>query len=297
MTATGFKTYHPIVNLIYFLFAIFFSMFFMNPISLAISLLCSFAYSAMLRGFSAVGKSMLFLLPLACAAAVINTAFSHEGITIITYLPSGNPLTAESIVFGATAAVMLINAILWFSCLNEIMTSDKYIYLFGRIIPSLSLVLSMTLRFVPKFKRQLKNITDAQRCIGKSISSGNILRRAKNGLAILSIMTSWALENAADTADSMKSRGFGLPKRTSFSIFSFDKRDAFAAAFIVSAGIYTVIGYAVGGMYFRYFPSIKYAEPTPYNISIFFAYLSLCAYPIITELVEERKWNVTKSKI
>ncbi len=46
----------------------------------------------------------------------------------------------------------------WFSCYNKVMTSDKFIYLFGRLIPALSLILSMALRFVPGLTGQLKVI-------------------------------------------------------------------------------------------------------------------------------------------
>ena len=40
---------------------------------------------------------------------------------------------------------MLAAVALWFSCLSAVMTSDKFIYLFGRVIPALSLLLSMIL--------------------------------------------------------------------------------------------------------------------------------------------------------
>ena len=86
-------------------------------------------------------------------------------MTVITYLGTGNPLTLESILYGLAAAAMLVTVIGWFSCYNAVMTSDKFIYLFGRIIPSLSLLFSMVLRFVPRFKAQLKTVSAAQRCI------------------------------------------------------------------------------------------------------------------------------------
>ena len=76
----------------------------------------------------------------------------------------------------------------------------------------MSLLLSMTLRFVPKFKSQIKVVSDAQKCVGRDISNGGVLERAKNGLTILSVMITWALENAIETADSMKSRGYGLKR-------------------------------------------------------------------------------------
>ena len=292
-----FKTYHPIVNFVYFAFVIGFSCVFMHPICLVISLLSGFIYSVMLKGRKAIKTNLIYMLPTLTFAAFINPTFHHEGISIISYLPSGNPLTLESVVYGLAAAIMIVSVICWFSCYTEIMTSDKFIYLFGRIIPSLSLILSMTLRFVPRFSAQLKVITNAQRCIGRDVSNGSVIQRAKHGLLILSIMTTWALENAIETADSMKSRGYGHSGRTAFSIFTFDKRDKKALLCIVILGIYTLAGKLVGGMYFRYFPSLQTGNFSMYGLSVFIAYFALCICPIIIEVYEVRKWKVIKSKI
>ena len=292
-----FKSYHPIVNFIYFVFVIGFSCFFMHPAALCISLVSGFTYSVMLKGAKAIKTNLIYMLPMIILMALMNPAFNHDGVTVLTYLPGGNPLTLESIIYGLCTAVMIASVICHFSCYNEVMTSDKFIYLFGKIIPSLSLIISMTLRFVPNFAAQLKVVTNAQKCMGKDVSSGNIIKRAKNGLNILSIMTTWSLENAIETADSMKSRGYGIPGRTAFSIFTFDKRDAKALICILLLGIYTLIGNLMGGMYFRFFPSMKMAEISFFNISVFAAYLMLCISPIIIELWEVRKWKALRSRI
>ena len=292
-----FKTYHPIVNFVYFVFVIGFSCFFMHPICLVISLVCGFSYSVMLKGKKAIKTNLMYMLPMLLLMAFINPAFNHEGITIIEYLPGGNPLTLESIVYGLAAAAMIICVICHFSCFNEIMTSDKFIWLFGKIIPALSLILSMTLRFVPKFAAQLKVVTNAQRCMGHDVSNGSIIKRAKRGLNILSIMITWSLENAIETADSMKSRGYGHPGRTAFSIYKFDKRDKKALTAVLILGLYTLMGSLCGGMYFRYFPSVKAAELSFFEISVFTAYLFLCGIPIIIELWEARRWKLLRSKI
>jgi len=292
-----FKAYHPMVNFIYFVFVIGFSMFFMHPVCLLISLVCAFSYSVLLKGKKAIRTNLSYMLPMMLATAIINPAFNHAGVTILTYLPGGNPLTLESIYYGFAAATMLVSVICWFSCWNEVMTSDKFIYLFGRIIPSLSLILSMTFRFVPKFSAQLKVVTNAQRCMGRDIASGGILHRAKCGIQILSIMITWSLENAIETADSMKSRGYGIPGRTAFSIFTFDKRDQKALLVILLLGCYILCGKLLGAMEFLYFPKIQTHEPSVFGISLFFAYLILCIYPVIIEIREVRKWNAIKSKI
>lgn len=292
-----FKTYHPIVNFTYFVFVIGFGCLFLHPACLCISLLSGFTYSVMLKGKKQVKKNLIYMLPMLIAMALINPAFNHEGVTVIGYLPSGNPLTAESIIYGLCTAAMIVSVICHFSCYNEVMTSDKFIYLFSKIIPAMSLIISMTLRFVPKFLSQLKVVTNAQRCIGRDVSNGSIIRCAKNGLNILSIMTTWSLENAIETADSMKSRGYGIPGRTSFSIFTFDKRDKCTLICILFLGVYTLVGYLMGGMYFSFFPSIESAEVSLFGISVFVTYLLLCICPIIIEIWEVRKWKVLKSKI
>ena len=292
-----FKTYHPIVNFVYFVFVIGFSCFFMHPAALCISLVSGFTYSVMLKGRMAIKTNLIYMLPMIIAMALMNPAFNHEGVTIIEYLPDGNPLTLESIIYGFCAAVMIVSVICHFSCYNEVMTSDKFIYLFGKIIPAMSLIISMTLRFVPKFSSQLKVVTNAQRCMGCDVSNGSIIKRAKNGLNILSIMTTWALENAIETADSMKSRGYGIPGRTAFSIFTFDKRDKKALACILFLGIYTFAGNLMGGIYFNFFPSLKMADVSFFNISVLVTYLLLCMCPIIIEIWEVRKWKALRSKI
>lgn len=292
-----FKTYHPIVNFIYFVFVIGFSCFFMHPVCLCISLACGFAYSVVLKGKKAIKTNLIYMLPMMFLTALINPLFNHAGATILCYYPSGNPLTLESVVYGICAACMIASVICHFSVYNEIMTSDKFIYLFGKIIPAMSLVISMTLRFVPKFFAQIKVVTNAQKCMGRDINSGDIISRVKNAINILSIMVTWSFENAIDTADSMKSRGYGIPGRTSFSIFKFDKRDIIALIFIFFLGIYTFAGNITGGMYISFFPTFRVADVSPYSISVFAAYFVLCMCPVIIEIREVRKWKAIKSKI
>lgn len=265
-------------------------MFFTHPACLLISLACALAYSVYLNGRKAVRTALFFLLPMMLMAAVLNPAFNHEGATILTYLPSGNPLTLESILYGAGAAVMLAAVVTWFSCYTAVMTSDKFVYLFGRVIPALSLVLSMALRFVPRFKSQLRTVSEAQRCVGRDVSNGSLLQRVRNAVTILSIMTTWALENAIETADSMKSRGYGLPGRTAFSIYRFDGRDKALLAWLCFCGFYILCGWGAGGLYWRYYPTIKSAALMPITVSFQLVYLALCLTPVLLNRKEDRAW-------
>ena len=292
-----FSSYHPMVNFVFFALVLGCTMFFMHPVSLCISFGSAFCYALYLKGWKAVRFFLLYLLPMMVMAAVLNPAFNHEGVTILTYLPSGNPLTLESIVYGIGAAGMLAAVVLWFSCYTEVMTSDKFVYLFGRMIPSLSLLLSMTLRFVPKFQAQFLVVREGQKCVGRDMSDGNILRRMKQAVTIFSIMVTWALENAIETADSMKSRGYGLKGRTAFSIYRFDRRDRLALGWLLFCGIMILYGVFSECMEWQYFPIIKGAEISASAVCVHVIYLALCSTPIFLNRREDRKWNCLRSEI
>jgi len=294
----AFSGFHPSVSMVYFVVVIGFSMFFMHPITLAISLVCSFTYAVYLSGKRAVRMGLVFMLPMLVLTASLNPLFNHQGATILAYLPNGNPLTLESIMFGIAASVMLITVISWFSCFNAVMTSDKFVYLFGRVVPSLSLILSMALRFVPRFMAQIKIVSNAQKGIGRDISNGNILQKAKHGIKILSIMVTWALENAIETADSMKSRGYGLPGRTAFSVFRFTRRDGLAMAYILICATTILTGAVLEIYRFRYFPTIRHLSDSLYaSILLFILYFILCVFPLIVNVKEDITWRHIKSKI
>ena len=296
MKMNEFKSYHPIVNFIYFLFVIGFSMFFMHPLCLLISTASAFFYYTILKGREVIKKIpyMLFILVF---MALINPLFNHEGVTVLAYFPSGNPLTLESVLYGIAAATMIVSVIIWFSCYNEVMTSDKFIYLFGKILPSLSLILSMALRFVPKFSEQLKVVTNAQKCLGRDAKGTGFIRQIKSKVTILGIMITWALENAIETADSMKARGYGLSGRSAFSIFTFDKRDFKALLYILICGIYVLIGKFSGNIGFLYFPSLSDVSLNLQTVSFFIAYILICICPVIIEIREARRWKASDLKI
>ena len=292
-----FSGYHPLINFTYFVIVIGLSMFYMHPVFLALSLIGSVSYSIYLKGRKTVKVFLLGMLPVCLLAAAANPLFSHAGATMLFYLKDGNPVTLESIVYGLASGLMLAGVISWFSVFHEVMTSDKFMYLFGKVIPAFSLLLSMTLRFVPRFTGQIKRVAEAQQCIGRNVNNGNIFQRAVHGLKILSITTTWALENSVETADSMKSRAYGLRGRTNFSIYRFDRRDGMLLAFLLG-----VFGTLLFCMHLRklkilYFPVFIMNETTAGALILYILYGILCMLPLILNIAEDRKWRSLRSEI
>ena len=291
----SFSGYHPLVNFLFFGLVLGFSMCLMNPICLLISLVSATVYHVQLKGRKALRSSLTTLLPMMLLAALINPAFNHEGVTVLSYLPSGNVLTLESILYGIGAAMMLAAVVQWFGCFNEVVTSDKFVYLFGRIIPALSLVLSMTLRFVPRFRAQTQVVRNAQTSLGRSGGDG-FISKMKHGITILSILITWSLENAIETADSMRSRGYGLPGRSAYSVYRFDDRDKGVLLWLL--GCFWVLLFAClsGGLHFRYYPSVKLAALTPFSVSFYLFFLALCLTPVILNAKEASTWKRLQSE-
>ena len=293
----AFSKLHPTVNFIFFAFVLMLSMFVMNPVCLALSLVCAFVNAVYLNGIKTVKLCLKFIMPMMLLIIIINPVFNHQGVTILTCFPWDNPLTLESIIYGIASAALLSSVVLWFSVFNSVITSDKLVYLFGRIIPSLSLVLSMSLRVVPKFSAQFKNVRNAQRCIGRDISDGSVINRIKNGIRIISIMLSWSMENAIETADSMKSRGFGLKGRTAYSIYRFDRRDLTVLIIVALLGVTVSVSAITGVIDFNYYPSIKGNLTDALSLATFFLYGILMLIPTILNAWEGIKWKRLRSAI
>ena len=294
MKNDAFSGFHPGVNLAFFAAALGLTMFIQQPVYLLISMISGCAYLLYLQGKKGFYRQVGYLVPILIMMAIMNPVFNHEGVTVLWYLPNDNPITLEAICFGLASAVMMGASIVWFNCCNTVFTSDKIIYLFGRVIPALSLMISMTLRFVPRFKNFLQSVQRTQQAMHKPENTKEKLGQA---LDAFSATVSWAMEQSIVSADSMKSRGYGLFGRTAFSIFIFEKRDGIALALLTLLCVGTVAPHVVGLMGWTYYPSMTGDLLGLVQILAYLCYGGMCNLPLIINLMEDRKWNALRSKI
>ena len=292
-----FSEYHPLVNFAFFTIVFGFSMLSMHPVCLLISFGAAACYLIRLRGEKAADFLLKGVLPLWLVTVIVNPAFSHTGETILCYLPRGNPLTLESILYGLDAGLMLAAVLTWFACFSDVVTSDKFMYLFGRITPALALLLSMTLRFIPRFKKQFDTVREVQKTLGHDVSAGPPLQRLKSALMCFSVVVTWSLENAVETADSMKSRGFGTKRRTAYTVYRFTDRDRTALVFLAFCAIFFISGGLAGGLDWRFYPSVRGALLEPLTAALEIAYGLFCFMPIIIDRREDALWKRFRSNI
>ncbi len=287
---------HPIVAFTFLAFALVMPMLFMHPVFIIVSFVSGLIWALMIRGRMALAFIFKFVIPIILIVAIINPIFNHEGVTILFYIRD-NPITLESIFYGATSALMFGAVLIWFSCFNDIMKSDKIVYLFGNFIPSISLLITMVLRFVPLYRNQVKKISVAMRAQGFDVSDGNLLKRAKYGLNILSSLITWGLESSVITADSMRSRGHGLPHRTNYSIYNFDSRDLKISIVLILGIVFIGICAATKAVSASFFPLIKLNSWNTMSIACALTYAVILIIPIILNIEEIAVWQRLKSKI
>ena len=89
---------------------------------------------------------------------------------------------------------------------------------------------------------------------------------------------------------------FGPPIEAAKAI---QKRILAELGFTVNIGISTnkLLAKMAGGLYFRYFPSLKGVGISLASVFAWGAYFLLCFLPLIAEIWEVKKWNAIKSKI
>jgi len=270
-------------------------MFTMNPVLLGISLLGAVCFLAIISRAREFFSDLAFYLPMFLLITFTNPLFSHNGVTPLFFL-NDQPVTFEAVCCGAAIAGMLTAVILWSKCFYKMTSSEQFLYLFGRLAPKLSLVLSMALRFVPLLKAQGKRIHRVQKTLGLYTSESRV-DRIRGALRVFSALITWSLENALDTADSMKARGYGLKGRTSFSLFRFHSRDGILLVGIAAALCIVLAGVGRGAADFHYYPEISELRRDTCSVLSGLMFFVLAILPFGIESKENLQWTYLQSKI
>ncbi len=294
-SAAGFGRFHPVVIFCYLTAILVFTMFTTHPVILALSFCGGLLFCASLSKPRAFVRDLGFYLPLFVLIALCNPLFSHNGITPLFFL-NGNPVTKEAILYGVDLAVMMLAVLFWCKGFSILMTSDKVLYLFGRILPKASLVLSMALRFLPLFVRKWREMKAAQIVMGYYSEKG-VVAKLTGSLRVFSALVGWALENAVDTGASMRARGYGCAGRTQFALFRWTAGDR---CLLGAAGVFTagaIISFACGLWRFSFYPRITPLIQTSWAVGSYVLFGMFVGLPTLMEFAEALRWHYLRSKI
>ena len=287
-----FQDHNPAAVALYYLAAAGVAMFTMEPVILALSLIGALVSLAVTGEFTR-WKMHLYTLMLFAGMALINPLISHNGVTVLLVI-NYNPITLEALAYGVAAGGMIIAVMYWFRSFTAVMTSDKLLYIFGSLSPKLALMLSMALRYVPLFGRQIRTVSRSQKALGL-YREDNLIDRLRGGMRIFSVMVTWTLENGIITADSMTARGYGVGRRSRFTIFSWTRQDGLLLLFTLLLAVGTLPGLVDRS--FTYYPAITASPLTWRTMVSYAAYGLLCLLPAIINGKEALKWRILRSGI
>ena len=296
MREDAFSKFHPAVNLIFFVGAMCFGVLLQHPVYLLAGLFASGVYYFLLSGRKGT-KTILMMIPLFVFVTLFNPVVNTRGVTVLfTYFD--RPYTLEALVYGVAVAATFVLMLLWFGCYGKVLTGDKFTCLFGNLAPSLSLLLVMVFRMIPNLLQKARQIMGVRSSVGKGIEGKSTLKdRLNSGMTVIGILTSWVLEGSITTSDSMRSRGYGTAKRTSFMIYRMTKSD-WLLTVIMLAMLGVVIGFAASGSMQAEFLPVRNIEPiNGVNIIGFITYSVYLLIPSFLHVKEAVQWSISKSKI
>lgn len=290
-----FSNFHPAALMLYFLVVLLVAMFSGNPVILVLALLGGGSFAWILSEPRERRSDLGFSLGMLVLVTLTNPLFSHNGVTPLFFL-NGNPVTLEAIFYGLFMGLTVVSVIFWCKCYNKIMSTDKFLYLFGRAIPSLSLVLSMALRYVPMLKRQAVKVERAQKTMGLYASDSRF-DRIRSKLMVFSSLVGWSLENAMEVSRSMRARGYGLSGHTSYSNYHYTSADfLLLGATVLAGGLYLCTAALDFGR-FSFYPAITALDARPLALVQYIAFGLLSLAPALIETEETLRWNYSRSKI
>lgn len=208
-------------------------------------------------------------------AALANFLFVHNGKTVL-FFAGDTAFTLEALVYGLYFGVMLAAVCVWSICSVRFVTSDKYIWLFGRIFPAAGLMLSCSIRFIPLLVRRTKEFIAVQSAADCKPHSTWAVR---SYLRAFSASVGYSAERAMDSAMSMKARGYGTVRRTSFSLYRFTGKTAAALSLtaILSGGCAALLIMGAGKQY--YYPALSEIPTGTADILMYSAFAALCLMP------------------
>lgn len=268
--------YHPLLPVLYLLAVLVFAMLLRQPALVGMSLLASVAYHFVLAGTRSTLGMLAWQVPLLLIIGIANPLFSASGSTELLRI-GPRAFYAEALLYGFTTGGMLMTVMVWFSCGNRMLDSDQVLLLGARVMPLVSLMVSMTLKLVPQFLRRGRQVADTQKACSAASVSAVKARDAEEGTSRwerfldrdgsrsavggaarqASVLMGWGMEDSLETADAMRARAWGCgAKRSRYETRKFRASDALLLSVLVVFVLASAVCVAQLMGMFRFYPAV-----------------------------------------
>ncbi len=186
-------------------------------------------------------KNLKFILPIIILTTVINLFYIKEGTVLVEFwIIKITSYGIERSLFMALRVVLLIliSAVLTYTTspnditdgLERLFSPLKFIGL-GSAVHTLTMMMTIALRFIPTLIEETVKIMNAQKARGADFENGKLMQKIKAVIPILIPLLISSVRRAYDLAEAMESRCYnGGEGRTRLKQLSFSGCDAFAFA-------------------------------------------------------------------
>ena len=285
-----FRQFNPYAVFVYYLVIIGATVMSRHPVFSLLSFFFSVIYGYIVDR-EKLSRLMKMIIPLMIFTVLVNSLFNHYGVTRLFRLPSGNNVTLEVLFQGILLTSSFGAVSVWLLDSTDALDYQKFMHILRHVFSGIVLVMTMSIRFIPLYSRQVRLIIDAQKGIGNLKEEKGYRKRLKNSLDIFSILTSWALENSIETADSMRARRYALKKRSSYRRYSFNDKDALLLTAVAVTAVMLIMAGHRGLLTVKYNPVIKFPVFDTVGYLSYAAFALLAALPVMVEIYGEKKWN------
>ncbi len=193
--------------------------------------------------FTVYLKNLKVVLPILIFTFLINILYISEGTVLAEFWIF--KITVGGIsrsVFMSIRVILLIliSSVLTYTttpndltdALERLFSPLKFIGL-GSAVHSLSMMMTIALRFIPTLVDETDKIINAQKARGADFESGGIAQRIKSIIPIIIPLLISAVRRAYELAEAMESRCYnGGVGRTRMKTIAFSAKDLFAVIFV-----------------------------------------------------------------
>ncbi|MGF7086912.1 energy-coupling factor transport system permease protein [Kroppenstedtia sanguinis] len=279
----GFRDLHPVVTFLYYAGVLLLLLLMFHPLFILSAWILLFAVNLLYDG----GKELLrwkgVMGMTAGLVLVVNPLISQRGSHIL-WEGSSHRITWEAVLYGGMMAGIILCVIAVFSSYQQVIPSDKFLYLFSRLLPQWALLTVLALRFVPLLRERLDEIGRVHRSREDEIPKLSLRERLRRSMKRLEVLLTWSLEEGLQTADSMKARGYGIGRRSSYSPYRWRSKDGVALLFLVIAGGACLYGWSQGLGILTIYPVLESLELTDGGWALLGGYLAFFGFPVLVEL-------------
>ncbi len=286
----GFSSLHPAVCFAYYVGVLLLGMLLLHPLFLLTAITILIVLQFYHDGGERLRKQLPLYMLMGGSIALLNPLFSHRGRVILFYFLD-QPITLESVLYGVTMMLSLLLILLAFLSFYQVITTDKFMYLFSSVAPKTALLTSVAIRFVPLLKRRLKQISLVQRTNGIDVKVGSLRKRMRDGMTLLRVLITWSLEEALQTADSMKARGYNTGRRSHYVVYRMERRDWTVLLFLAGASAVSIAGWMRGYGTLQIYPTLAAIHFAWGDGIVFTSFCAFLLLPIYFEREERLRWK------